>query len=139
VEVSIESLYMENCIFCKIVKKEIPSYQVWEDGKFFAFLDLNPVNDGHVLIIPKEHQEYVFGLEEPLYTEIFQAAKKMSVPLQEASSAKRIGLVVEGFGVDHLHLHLVPINEAGQMDSHNARKASPEELQETADKIKSYL
>ena len=130
---------MQNCIFCKIINKEIPSHTIWEDEKFVAFLDVSPVNTGHVLVVPREHHEYIFDLDDTLYADIFHAAKRLAKPLQKAIESKRIGLVVEGFGVDHLHVHLIPINEARQMESHNIREATHEELAHTADKIKKYL
>jgi histidine triad (HIT) family protein len=130
---------MLDCIFCKISNKEIVAHLIWEDEKFLAFMDVRPVNPGHVLIIPRRHVEYIFALEEPFYTEIFQAAKHLASALQKASEAKRIGLVIEGFGVDHLHLHLIPINAPGELDSHRARPADPDELKAIAEKIKLYL
>ncbi len=130
---------MENCIFCKIAKGEIDSAKVYEDDKFFAFLDIKPVNPGHAILIPKEHVDYVFEVDEPLYSEIFKTAKKLSKPVQNAMQSKRIGLVVEGFGVPHIHIHLIPINNANEIDPHRAKKATNEELQEVAEKIKKEI
>ena len=120
---------MENCVFCKIIKGEIPSYKIYEDEKFFAFLDIRPVNPGHMDIIPKEHYGYIFDLPENLYQGIFELAKKISIPLKLATGAKRIGIAVEGFGVDHAHVHLVPLHNSYELDPHRAKKASEEELE----------
>lgn len=119
---------MEQCIFCKIVKGEIPSYKVYEDGEFLAFLDINPVNPGHVDVITKEHYSYIFDLPDELFSGIFNIGRKLSRPLLSVTQAKRIGMVVEGFGVDHVHLHLIPINNPNELDPHRAKRASPEDL-----------
>jgi histidine triad (HIT) family protein len=127
---------MADCIFCKIIAKEIPSYLVWEDDRFMAFLDLRPVSPGHLLIIPKEHIENVFDMPSGLYEAIFKTAKALSTPLQKAMSSVRVGIVVEGFGVPHTHLHLVPINESHDLDSSRAHAMPAEELTNIAEKIK---
>jgi len=75
---------MEDCLFCKIIKGEIPSYKIWEDENFFAFLDINPINPGHTILVPRKHLDYIFDLEEPLYSEIFRTVKKLSKPLKRA-------------------------------------------------------
>lgn len=130
---------MENCIFCKIIKKEIPSEIIWEDANFLAFLDVEPINEGHTLIIPKDHIDYVFDLDQDKYTELFLSARKLAGPLKEATNAKRIGMIVEGFGVPHCHLHLVPINQGNELDPKRAHEVSPEELKVTAQKIRNLL
>lgn len=127
---------MENCIFCKIIKKEIPASSVWEDDRFLAFLDVQPVNPGHLLIIPKEHIENIFDMPDGLYEEIFKTAKALSMPLQKAMSSARVGIVVEGFGVPHTHIHLVPINKPHDLDSSRAKPMAAEKLAEIAEKIK---
>lgn len=130
---------MADCIFCKIVAGEIPSAKVWEDENFYAFLDINPINPGHTLLIPKKHEDYLFELADPHYSEIFQAAKKLAHPLKNATGATRIGLIVEGFLVPHVHLHLIPIHGGGELDPGRAKKADPEELSKMAEKIRAQL
>jgi len=127
---------MDGCIFCKIAKGEIDSAKIYEDEKFFAFLDMRPLNPGHTLLLPKKHIDYIFDVGEPLYSEIFKTAKKLSKPIQNAVQSKRIGLAIEGFGVPHTHVHLIPINNANEIDPRRAKKATTEELQEVAEKIK---
>jgi|SRR6185503_2900663 len=129
----------KECHFCKIARKEIPSHFIWEDEKFFAFLDINPVNPGHILIVPKEHIEYIFDLDDSMYNEFFLKAKQLSKPLKKAANAKRIGIIIEGFGVDHLHLHLVPVNSGGELDPNRAKKTPDEELKKIADSIRQQL
>lgn len=130
---------MESCIFCQILKGSAPAHKIWENENFFAFLDVNPVNPGHTMIIPKHHLDYVFDLEEPLYSELFKVAKELSEPIQRAMEASRIGVVIEGFGVSHLHVHLVPINKVNELDPTRAKRATMEELAQIADRIKMAL
>jgi len=130
---------MADCIFCKIIAKQVPKRILWENDHFLAFLDLTPVQPGHLLIIPKEHIETVFDMPDGLYEELFNAAKALSTPLQKAMKSVRVGMVIEGFGVPHTHLHLVPINKSHDLDSGNARPASPEELDAIADKIEKQI
>lgn len=130
---------MDTCIFCKILNGALPAYKVWENENFLAFLDINPVNPGHTLIIPKHHIDYVFDLEEPLYSELFQITKDLAEPLQRAMQAKRIGVVIEGFSVPHLHVHLVPINNVNELNPTRAKRATPEELAAVAVKIRGEL
>ena len=129
-----------NCIFCKIVAGKLPAHKLWEDKDFFAFLDHKPINPGHTLLIPKKHAEYIFELAEPLYTKIFKDAQMLAKPLREAMKSTRIGVLVEGFGVSHLHIHLVPINKG---DGFGARKGvtgvTEEEFKAVADKIRQAI
>ena len=127
---------MADCIFCKIIAREVPSHIVWENDLILAFLTIRPVNPGHLLIIPKEHVDSVFALPRARYEELFGAARALSTPLQHAMGSIRVGMVVEGFGVPHAHLHLVPINGLHELDSKREEDASPEELVKTAEKIK---
>jgi len=86
---------MKDCIFCKIIAGSAPSHKIWEDENFLAFLSIEQINPGHTLLISKKHVDYIFDLEEPLYSKIFQTAKKLSQPLKEAMKAKRIGVAIE--------------------------------------------
>jgi len=125
-----------DCIFCMIKDGKIPSEKVWENADFIAFLDINPVNPGHTLIIPKKHDDYVFELDDAEYAALFKAAKTVAGPLKKATGAKKIGMLVEGFLVPHAHLHLIPINKGSEMAPGNYRKATPEELKAMVAKIK---
>jgi histidine triad (HIT) family protein len=127
----------DDCIFCKIIKGEIPSYKIYEDEKTYAFLDINPMHPGHTLLLPKEHQEYIFDVDDPLYSELFKTAKKLSVKLKEVTQAKKIGLAIEGISVDHVHLHLVPVNNVNDLDPCLAKKADPKVLEDLAKKLRS--
>jgi len=125
---------MNDCIFCKIAKKEIPSVKIWEDKKYFAFLDMNPINSGHTLLIPKKHDDYIFDMKKREYVKLMLTAKKVARLLKEKLNPKRIGIIVEGFGVPHVHIHLVPINLPDEIC--NKRKPTQtEELNKIAEKI----
>lgn len=128
-----------DCIFCKISRGEIPSAKLFEDDQVFAFLDINPINPGHALVIPKKHVEDVFESEPALYSRLFGSARELSAPIRKATGAKRIGVIVEGFLVHHAHIHLVPINSGGELDFRRARKADGSELERMAAKIKNHL
>jgi len=129
---------MEDCLFCKIIKKELPSYKIWENENFLAFLDINPINPGHTILISKKHFNHIFDLEEPLYSEMFKIVKQLSKVLKRAIKSKRIGLLVESFAVSHAHIHLVPINKENELNSGRAKKGDPKELSKIAENIRIY-
>ena len=122
---------MAFCIFCEIVAGRIPSYKVWEDRDFIAFLDIKPIRPGHILLVPKEHHDPVFAMPADLYDRTFQAARSLAGPLGKHLGVPRVGLVVEGFGVAHAHVHLVPISGPGQLNPSLAQEATPENLSAT--------
>lgn len=105
-----------DCIFCKIVAGEIPCYKVWEDDEHLAFLTIGPMQEGHTLVIPKTHDPYLFDLEDDRYQSLLVAAKKVAIKLKQVFGVPRIGVAVEGFSVDHVHIHLVPITGVNQLD-----------------------
>ncbi len=103
---------MENCIFCRIAKGEIPCMKIWENEKYLAFLDINPVTEGMTLIIPKEHKDSrVFKNENSDICEIMSASKEVSEILENKLNIERVGLIFEGVEVDHLHAKLIPIKD----------------------------
>jgi histidine triad (HIT) family protein len=118
------------CIFCEIAAGRIPSYKVWENRDFIAFLDIKPIRPGHVLLVPREHHESVFDLPDALYAGVFRTARAMAAKMERVFDVPRVGIVVEGFGVAHAHVHLVPISEAGQLNPTLAKEAPPLALQE---------
>ena len=127
---------MNNCVFCKIIKGEIPAVKVYEDERFLAFMDIDPIHDGQVVLIPKQHIEYVFDMGEPLFSEFFQVAKKISISLKKATQAKKIALVIEGFEIAHAHIKLIPADKPSDLDRINAFKADPKELIRLAERIR---
>ncbi len=120
---------MNDCVFCKVAKGEIPHFKIWEDKNYVAFLDIGQINPGHTLLIPKKHSEYLFDMEDAEYSEFLLKAKEIAKLLKLKIDPKRVGLVVEGFGVSHVHIHLVPINKAGELNMEKATHPSKEELE----------
>ena len=118
------------CIFCEIAAGRIPSYKVWENRDFIAFLDIKPIRPGHVLLVPRKHHESVFDLPDALYAGVFRTARVLAAKMERVFDVPRVGIVVEGFGVAHAHVHLVPISEAGQLNPTLAEEAPPLALQE---------
>lgn len=97
-----------NCIFCKIVSKEIPAEVVYEDIEALVFLDINPVNEGHLLIIPKEHYPYITDTPDNLVSSLFVLAKNLMPKLKDAMKADYVVVSVVGTDVPHFHIHLIP-------------------------------
>ena len=128
---SAEKSPAEFCVFCEIVAGRIPSHKVWESRDFIAFLDIKPIRPGHILLVPRKHHESLFDLPAALYERAFRTARALAAPLGKYFGVPRVGIVVEGFGVAHAHIHLVPISEAGQLNPALAGEASAEDLQRT--------
>jgi len=103
-------------IFLRIVKGEIPCYKIAEDERFFAFMDINPVAKGHTLVIPKREVDYIFALDDKEIADMMVFAKKVAKAIEKAVPCKRIGVAVIGLEVPHAHIHLIPINQEGDMD-----------------------
>lgn len=123
-------------IFTKIANGEIPSYKVAEDDRFYAFLDIAPLAEGHTLVIPKVEVDYIFDLDEAIYRDLFSFAKKVAIAIKQAIPCKRVGVAVLGMEVPHAHVHLVPLQTEGDMDFRKAKKQlSPEQFAEIAGKI----
>ncbi len=102
---------MDNCIFCKIVRDEIPSEKVHhESGEIVSFLDIHPVAPGHTLVVPMEHHQWFQDLPDELFDKLFRTAKKLSSELKEKYKADYIRLSVVGKDVPHVHIHLIPQN-----------------------------
>ena len=129
--------YDKNCIFCKIIKGDIPSVKIWEDEKYFIMLDINPINPGHTLVIPKNHKDYVFDLDDREYNQLMLKAKEVAKILKNKLKSKRIGLAIEGFAVPHVHIHLIPLNKGNELNPERAKKMDSEELNKIAEKIRS--
>lgn len=123
-------------LFSRIAAGEIPSYKVAEDDRHFAFLDINPVHKGHVLVIPKKEVDYIFDLSDDDYASLMLFAKRVAKALKEAIPCKKVGVTVIGLDVPHTHVHLVPMNEGGDMNFCAPKLTLPaEEMEETASKI----
>ena len=123
-------------IFTRIVNGEIPSYKVAESDKFYAFLDINPLAQGHTLVIPKQETDYIFDIEDKEYQELFLFAKRVAAAIKKAIPCKRVGVAVLGMEVPHAHIHLVPLQSEGDMDFRKAKLSlTPDTFKEIAEKI----
>ena len=124
-------------IFTMIAKGEIPSFKVAESEKYYAFLDINPMSKGHVLVIPKEvEDDYIFNLDEETYAGLWAFARKVAAAIKAAVPCKRVGVAVLGMEVPHTHIHLVPLQSEADMDFRKEKlKLSAEENQAIADSI----
>ena len=123
-----------------IVEGKIPSYKIAENEDFFAFLDINPVAEGHTLVIPKKEIDYIFDMSDEELAAFNIYAKKIALALQEAIPCKRIGECVMGLEVPHAHIHLIPMSSEADMNFRKEKlKFSPEEMQAIVDKIKACL
>jgi len=101
-----ENLIVEDCIFCKIAKGEIPSQKIWEDENFLAFLDINPKSKGHTLVIPKKHFRWVWEVKP--FGEYFEKVREVVKILEEKYQPKFVEMSVIGTDVEHAHVHLIP-------------------------------
>jgi len=127
-------------IFSKIVSGEIPSYKVAESNEFLAFLDVSPLAEGHVLVIPKQEVDYIFDLDDETYTGLQLFAKIVAEGLKEAIPCKRIGVAVIGLEVPHAHIHLIPMNRVDDLNFSRPKLSfSKEEMNITAEKIRAAL
>ena len=127
-------------IFSKIVSGEIPAYVVAESIDFLAFLDINPLAEGHVLVIPKKEVDYLFDMEDDLYTGLQIFAKIIATGLKKAISCKKVGVAVIGLEVPHAHIHLIPMNRVDDMNFARPKLSfTLEELEATAEKIREAL
>jgi len=127
-------------IFSKIVSGDIQAYKVAESDDFLAFLDINPLTEGHLLVIPKKEVDYLFDLDDETYLELQIFAKIIAIGLKKAIPCTRIGVTVIGLDVPHAHIHLIPMNSVADMNFSSPKlKFSPEEFKATAEKIRAAL
>ena len=123
-------------IFSRIAAGEIPSYKVAEDERHFAFLDINPVNEGHVLVIPRKETDYIFDLSDEDYEALMLFAKRVAKALKKALPCAKVGMSVIGLDVPHVHVHLVPMNSGADMDFCGKKLTLPaERMAEIAESI----
>lgn len=119
---------MKDCVFCKIASGDIPCVKIWEDRKFLAFLDINPVSKGMTLVIPKKHKDSNFFKNSSKdISEIVTASKKVSKILEKSLDVDRIGVIIEGLEVNHLHVKLIPIRKGENLKTIlNSKNETPD-------------
>ena len=130
---------MENkCIFCKIVKGEIPAEKIYEDEKFLAFLDIEPVSHGHTLIIPKHHVEWMHEADDETISEIFRKTKKLMLAMKKGLPCDYVQIGVVGKDIPHFHVHLIPryAGDGGGNIHSIVRQTPPEPVEATAKTLK---
>lgn len=105
----------EQSIFTKIINGEIPCYRIYEDDRVFAFLDIHPINPGHVLVVPKVQLDHIWDLDDDDYQYLMGIVKIIGNHIRDSIGCPRVGMVVEGFGVPHTHVHLIPIYQGNDL------------------------
>jgi histidine triad (HIT) family protein len=124
-------------LFSRIIAGEIPAHKVAETPDYLAFLDINPLVEGHVLVIPKKEVDYIFDLDDDTYLGLMSFAKNVAAAIEKAIPCLRVGVAVIGLEVPHAHIHLVPLNDMDDINfSRKKLKFSAEELAATAEKIR---
>ncbi|MAZ35820.1 MAG: HIT family protein [Crocinitomicaceae bacterium] len=123
-------------IFSKIIANEIPCYKIAENEFCFSFLDINPLQKGHVLVVPKKEVDQLFDLEDKTYFELFSLSKTISSAIKKSFNCNRVGMAVIGLEVPHAHVHLIPINHENDMNFSQPKKSlTSEEFESIASKI----
>ena len=126
-------------IFTRIINGEIPSYKVAESDRCYTFLDINPLVKGHTLVIPKlpePEADYIFDLDDQLFADLMLFAKRVAVGIKKATGCKRVGVAVLGMEVNHVHIHLVPMNSEKDMLFTNPKLQLPaDEMAQIANSI----
>lgn len=127
-------------IFTKIIEGDIPSHRIAEDDNYFAFLDINPVKEGHTLVVPKQEVDYIYDLDDETLAGLHVFAKKVASAVKSACPCNRVGVTVIGLEVPHAHVHLIPIDKLNDMSFEKTKlNPSQEELAEVAARIRSFI
>lgn len=127
-------------IFTKIINGEIPSYKIAENEEFYAFLDIFPIAKGHTLVVPKTEIDYIFDLDEAMLGRMMVFAKQVAKALKIAVPCKKIGIAVIGLEVNHAHIHLVPVNEIGDLSFEKTKlKLAEDEFKSIQEAVKINL
>lgn len=132
---------MDDCIFCKIIRKELPSQAVYEDERILAFLSIMPINPGHLLVIPKRHEPDFWKLDDETYQAVMAVAKKMALRVDEVYKPGKVGQLIAGWDIPHTHVHIVPTYNNEDLTSKKlldglVAQATPEELAAEAEKLR---
>src|SRR5512138_2193166 len=123
-------------IFTRIINGEIPCYKVAEDDNYFAFLDINPLREGHTLVVPKKETDYIFDLDDRQLSGIILFSRKVAEAIKSVITCNRIGVAILGLEVPHAHIHLVPMDTMDDINFKRPKlKFTPEEFKETARRI----
>lgn len=135
---------MDACIFCKIINGELPSYKVYENDNTLAFLDINPVNPGHTLVVPKKHAHNIFDISPEDWAAVTETARVLSIAIEKALEADGVNIAMNnrehaGQVVDHPHLHIIPRFKGDGLKLMPQRKYGADEAEPVAEKIRAAL
>lgn len=122
-------------IFTRIIQGEIPCYKVAENEQFFAFLDINPVAKGHLLVVPKQETDYIFDLNDQLLADLMVYSKKIALAMEKVIECERISVTVLGLEVPHAHVHLIPLDSSGMFSFGKKLQLPKEEMAQIAASI----
>lgn len=128
-----------HCIFCRIVAGRAPAHVVWEDEDHLAFLDINPITEGHVLLIPRMHVAWVEALSADAHARLFARVRALAGPVAAAAGAPHTGIAVEGYGMPHAHVHLVPVWRGGDLDPCRQAPADEPALRTVAARVRAAI
>ena len=117
-------------LFTKIIQGEIPTYKVYEDDCVIAFLDINPMQKGHTLVVPKVEVDQLFDLDEAMFDRVMHRVRYVAQVLRAKTQCKRVCMIVEGYAIPHAHVHLIPTNTPDDFDKKHVHVATKEELEE---------
>jgi histidine triad (HIT) family protein len=127
------------CVFCRIVEGRAPAHVVWSDAEHVAFLDACPIAAGHVLLIPRMHVPWVDELSAEAHARLFACVRELARAVASAAGAPHTGIAVEGYGVPHVHVHLVPVWRGGDLDPCRQAPATEDALQEAARRVRAAI
>lgn len=129
---------MDDCILCKITSGDIPSYKVYEDNQTLAIMDIHPIQPGHVLVFPKKHVETFEQMDEDEFAFLMRTVHKVSRKIKEVLSPSRVGIIIEGFDVPHVHVKVIPIENEVELRHIPNMKAEPDydSLSDMAQKLR---
>lgn len=135
---------MNDCIFCKIVAGDIPCVVVFQDDTVFAFMDIEAINPGHLLVIPKKHVPHVHEMDDDTYISVQLAVKRLSAAVENVFKPEKVGTMVSGWEVPHAHIHVVPMTKPSDITSKKTidrelLHPSSEELSQQAEKVAQEL
>jgi len=123
-------------IFSKIISGEVPSYKIYEDDYVCAFLDINPIQKGHVLVVPKVEVDQFFNVDEKMFDHMMHRVRYIAQVMKAQLKCERVCVFIEGFGIPHAHVHLVPANKPEDFDKIHTYPATEEELLEVQGLLK---
>lgn len=126
----------EPSIFTRIINGELPCQKIYEDDRVVAFMEMHPINEGHTLVVPKKQVDHIWDLDDDDYIYLWQTAKKIGQHIREVIGSPRVGIVVEGFGVPHAHIHLVPIYHGNDLKKPQNSSPTNEELAVVASRLR---